>query len=346
MRSSPTVTLALSLLALAGAFAAEPTLRGSRSQAAQALLTSLDDEQRAAAAIPFEGDERRNWHFFPREYEGARLGDLEDAGRAGVRDLMATCLSGDGLAKVTEIRALEKVLFERESHPDRPATHRDPDRYWVAVFGEPADDAPWGWRVQGHHISLNFTVLPGERVAHSPFFLGAAPRVAETSEPGVTLEVLQREVRAARGLLDALDDRQRTQALRAEGRPRDVIMFPGRELGLGAPQGLAGRDMTAEQRASLRALIDCWIDNLADDLAAAERARLEAAGLEDVHFLWIGDPRPDCPQYFRVHGPHFAIEYATTADDPNHVHTVWRDLEHDFGGDLLREHLEAAHGDR
>lgn len=339
--------LAASLLLLAPGqdpAPAEATARGSLAARAQEFLRGLAPAQRELAAAPLASPARTEWGFVPRRYPGVGFGDLDEGQMQRARALLAAALSAQGLGKVEAIVALEEVLRELESTPERPAAHRDPARYWLQVFGTPRPEGGWAFRLQGHHVSLHFAVVDDRLVAATPMFLGANPHEIRRG-PRRGERVLAREEDLARGLLALLGDRQLDAAVIAATAPRDVFLGPDRAAGwLGAPRGIAHRDLDALQQGMLWRLIEEYVHNRRGPAAARELARIDAAGRDAIHFAWAGSTRRGQGHYYRIHGPTFVIEYDNTQDDANHVHTVYRDLEHDFGVDLLREHYEHGHG--
>ena len=196
--------------------------------------------------------------------------------------------------------------------------------------------------MQGHHVSIHFSSVADE-VSTTPFFLGSNP--ARADDKVYRGRLLGLEIALASALLSLLDDEQRAAATLDGEQPGDIIMSPAREEGLGTPAGLSASDMTPAQRQALLQLVWAYVDRLDESVAARQRRRV-LEDLEGIHFAWIGDPDPDAAHYYRVHGRRFVIEYATQENTPNHVHTVWRDLEDDFGADLLRRHYEDHHEDR
>ncbi len=313
------------------------------TNAADVLLASLDDEQRKQASFPFENAERKNWNFVPREYPGVAIRDLSLAQRAHVHSLLRAALSSKGYLKVTSIMALEGILRELESRPDRPATHRDPERYWIAVFGTPRPNAVWGWRLQGHHVSLNWTTIDDE-FAPTPMFLGANPHQVRQG-PRAGLRVLGEEEDLARALMNTLTPEQAQFVVLAVEAPRDVILGPGRKADLlGEPKGLPAVLMTAQQKAMLLAIIREYAENLRGEFASVELERIRDAGIDGVRFAWAGSTDPKEPHYYRVHGRGFVIEYDNTQGGANHSHTVWHDLHNGFGEDALRRHYAEGHG--
>ncbi len=306
---------------------------------ARAFLATLDDAQRKKAALAFDSPALRDWHFVPRERPGLALADMNAAQKNALHDLLHTALAAQGYLKVTGVVRLESILHEIESRPGAPATFRDPGRYAIVFFGTPGPQ-PWAWRFEGHHVSMHFCSVD-DATSSTPFFLGSNPaRVPSGPEAGWRL--LASEEDLGRELYVALTTEQRAQALLAGDVP-GVILGPGRDSGFEKPQGLACAEMDAAQRALLERLLAQFVDDLAPELAAREWERIRTNGLERIRFAWCGGTRPGEPHYWRLHGPHFVVEYDNVQNGANHVHTLWRDLENDFGGDLLRRHHEQDH---
>jgi hypothetical protein len=311
--------------------------------AAGDFLGALRPESRDKAALPFESDARRQWKFIPGDRAGLRLRDMNDAERHAAHALLRSALSSRGYLKADSIMQLDRVLREISIAAGHEDASRDPAQYAFAVFGTPSADAAWGWRVEGHHISLNFTARPGENMSVTPAFLGSSPAEI-ASGPHAGFRVLAAEDDLGRDLLLSLDDSQRTIAIVERDVPRDIVLSPGRQRDeLGEPVGLAASAMTESQRAKLMRLIEEYAGNFYDDLAAEQMDRIREAGIGGIRFAWFGGVEKGSLHYYRVHGPGFVIEYDTTQGDPNHVHTVWRDLEKDFGGDPLERHYEHDH---
>ncbi len=315
------------------------------ADSAKLFVDILTPEQRAKAMLPFEGDERRAWNFVPREYAGVLLGDLALPARRAAHMLLSRALSNAGYLKVTAIMALEGVLRQLEETGGRQAPHRDPERYWFAVFGDPAQKAPWGMRVQGHHVSLNFSVdAASGSVAATPWFVGANPHEVRVGAKAGS-RVLGEMEDLAFALLGALDADQRAAASLDARPPADVILGPTRAADfLGAPRGVAWASLTAAQAELLQRLIGACVNDLRPDLARRELDAIAAADKAHVCFAWLGATERGKPHYFRVHGPAFAIEYDNVQNEANHVHVVWRQVGRDFGADWLAAHHAAEHG--
>lgn len=343
MRSAPGLTRSVVLAALiVGALPARESGATAPSSAAMmrattTFLESLNADQRSKAVFDFEDAERLNWHFIPRERRGLPLKEMSEAQRAHARALLEAGLGQRGYLKASTVMELETVLRELGGNP---AT-RDPELYFFSVFGTPSTEQPWGWRAEGHHLSLNFTVVQGTLVATSPSFFGANPaRVPSGSREG--LRALGAEEDLARELVRSLTPEQRTTAILEIEAPRDIITGNAAQVDPLAPAGLGIDRLDDNQRSMFVRLIDEYLARTADDLAATRRARLETTDFGRVTFAWAGSTEPGQPHYYRVQGPTFLIEFDNTQGNANHIHSVWRDFEGDFGRDLLREHYRNA----
>lgn len=343
----PVQGLAVALLALAGFAAARVAHEPSEAQvrlagAAKELLAALRPELREKAALEFQDAARRDWHFVPRSRPGVMLKEMSPPERRAAHALLRAALSSQGYLKADAIMSLDAVLREMEQAEGGSGASRDPERYAFQIFGEPSPDRPWGWRVEGHHLSITFACGAGEIIATTPAFLGANPAEVKGG-PRTGLRVLAQEEDLARELLASLTPEQRGKAVIADEAPRDILLIPGRgREALGAPTGLPASEMTRVQREILSRLLDEFVNNLHPDLAEGALARIRS-GLDEIRFAWAGPAERGRGHYYRLHAPTFAIEYDNTQDGANHVHTVWRDFENDFG-DALVKHYREDHG--
>ena len=305
-------------------------------ESANRFLAALNQDQRGKAVFSFDDEERLNWHFIPRARKGLPIKEMTEDQRKLAHAFFKSGMGQKGYLKATTIMDLENVLREIEKGS---GAVRDPELYYFSVFGQPAVKGSWGWRVEGHHISFNFTVVNGTMVATTPAFFGANP--AEVKEgPKVGLRVLAAEEDLARGLLRALDEKQRAQAVFDKTAPNDIVSFNSKKADPLAPVGVPASLLNERQRKMLDGLIDEYLARMPEDLAGERREKLRRAGLEKVYFAWAGNGEPHTPHYYRVQGPTFLIEYDDTQNNANHIHTVWRDFDGDFGRDLLREHYQ------
>jgi hypothetical protein len=316
------------------------------AEAATTFLASLSPEQRARTVFAVGDEERRNWHYIPKERQGLPFRELDSSQRHLAHALLSSGLSRRGYAKAVTIMSLERVLAELEG--PRRRWPREPDLYHVTVFGTPSDTAPWGWRVEGHHVSVNMLVVEGRRVAPTPSFFGANPaRVPQgTSWPDLAgLRVLAAEEDLARRVLGALDEAQRGRAVIDSAAPADILTRAEQRVRPDSPSGLAAADMPAAGREHLLHLVQEYVSRMPEDVADARRERIERDGTGYIHFAWAGGQTPGGPHYYRLQGPGFLVEYDNTQNDANHIHTVWRDLGGDWGDDLLAGHYRQSRHD-
>lgn len=336
------VAAVMALVLVAAVQGAEERAAGRMASAADRFLGALTPDLRQLAVFPFESDERRHWHFVPNEMfprNGLPLLAMNDAQRAAARELLRTGLSDRGYATATGImNDLESVLRDSE----RGGTMvRDPERYRFSIFGTPSARGAWAWRVEGHHVSLNFTIVNGTFVAASPSFFGANPaEVRSGALQGTRVLALQED--RARALLSSLDPSQRAAAVASAEAPGDIKTMNAVDISPLDSSGLSASSLSKEQKLLLMALLDAYTGVMTDDVAAARMARVQAAGLDRIVFAWMGDVERGKRHYYRLQGPTFLVEYDNTQNNANHIHSVWRDFEGDFGRDLLREHLKSV----
>jgi len=310
------------------------------AEAATTFFVSLTVEQQGRAFFPLESDERLNWHYIPRERRGLPWKEMNGSQRKFAHALLSSGLSRRGYAKAVDIMGLESILAELEG-PNRRFP-RDPDLYHVTLFGTPSDESSWGWRVEGHHISVNFIVVSGNRIAPTPNFFGANPaRVPQGPLEG--LRVLAAEEDLARHLMASLDAAQEARAVIDTVAPADIITTAEPRVEIDAPSGLGATSMTEDQRRLLMDLVVEYTSRMPDDVAGTRMNQIEKDGKGYIHFAWAGSQKPGEGHYYRLHGPSFLIEYDNTQNNANHIHTVWRNLKGDWGDDLLRGHYAKSH---
>jgi hypothetical protein len=337
-------------LIIGAAVASEKTAT-SMANAAGQFLTSLRPEQRQQAAFAFDSGERLKWHFIPTEMfarNGLMLKDMTEPQRKLALELLRTGMSQRGYMTVTQIIELESTLRDIEAAARASAAGggrgqpmvRDPERYYFSVFGTPAPKGTWGWRVEGHHVSLHFTVVKGSLISTAPAFYGANPAEVK-SGPKTGLRILGPEEDVARELLMALDATRRAKAVINPAAPNDIATMNNLPISPLSPVGISAAELTPAQRDLLMKLVDVYAGYMTADTATDRLQKIRAAGVEKITFAWAGEAERGKRHYYRVQGPTFLIEYDNTQNDANHIHSIWRDFEGDFGRDLLREHVQA-----
>ena len=306
--------------------------------AAQGFLGTLNKQQRQRATFAYDDEERLNWHFIPRERKGLPLKDLDGTPLKAAHGLIASGLSEAGYDQALNVMSLEEILYlleggNREQRRDR----RDPQKYYLSIFGNPALKGTWGWRVEGHHLSLNYTVTDGDVVASTPEFFGANPGTVDTG-PGRQIRVLGLEEDTARQILKLCSPEQQKVAWISKEAPDDLrgggVAQPVLEEN--DPVGLPVSEMSRDQQKLMRSLLTEYLQNMPADVEQERRAEINSAGIDNIRFAWWGSSEQDHRHYYRVQGPTFIIEYNNTQNSANHVHSIWRNTSGDFNVPLKR----------
>jgi hypothetical protein len=304
--------------------------------AAKNFVNSLEPWQKTAVSFKMEDEERSNWFYTPVPRKGLALHDMKPYQRQLALAMLGAGLSQRGFIKAVTIMSLDEILLVTE-----PAPRRDPDNYYISIFGEPSETGEWGYRFEGHHVSQNFTLVNG-KVQGAPSFFGSNP--AEVLDgPRKGLRVLAAEEDLALAVVNSLTPEQRKTAIFDAKAPGDILTTNTREAALkGQPNGLSASAMTPPQRAKLQDLLEEYCSNMPDEVAALREAQIKKAGT-NIWFAWAGGTEKLQPNYYRVQTADFLVEFDKTQSNGNHVHSVWRDFNGDFGRDLLKEHYAASH---
>ncbi|HEY7156360.1 MAG TPA: DUF3500 domain-containing protein [Gemmataceae bacterium] len=308
------------------------------SDAADKLVNSFNDEQKSKALFAFDDKERTNWNFVPLQdkdkkptRKGLRFEQMSVQQKETAKSLLRAGTSRSGYEKATTIMSLESILADLEKGGRMV---RKPGWYFVSIFGTPSKSGKWGWRIEGHHLSLNFVIDRGNVVAATPAFFGANPAEIKMG-PMKGSRTLPEAEDLAKQLFASLDDEERKIALQKE-------QFPEIEQGKpvahpGAPKGLAASKMNEKQREVLNKLVQSYADRMPANIAQAEMDKVKTAGLDKIHFAFAQDAaKPGKPYTYHVQGPTFLIEFLNVQPDSagnpaNHIHSSWRNLTGDFG---------------
>ena len=292
-------------------------------------LALLDEDQRAESSYPFADAERFRWQYTPGPRGGLFLDAMTPEQADAAMALLESGLSAGAFAKARAIMALEPVLRSLEQSVGRPGwERREAGHYWFAVFGSPSDEA-WGWRVGGHHLCVHVTVV-GTAVSALPLFLGANPATAPDGS-----RVLREEEDLAYALLHALSADQLAAAVVAGRPPPDILTGNEVRAALAAlPTGIGYDDLTAGQRDHLGRLVGAY---------TGRPAGVVPVDLVAASFAWLGSTRPGEGHYYAVRAGSLLIELDNTQNGANHVHSVVRDVDRDWGEDLLAAHYRWAH---
>jgi hypothetical protein len=315
------------------------------SSAAISFIKSLDSAQMLKTLYPFDIDERYNFNYVPLDSrKGIMINELSPAQKEAAFTLLKTCLSAETVQKAQSIMKLDNILKQLEHR--KPDDHyRDTGKYFFTIFGLPSSTTVWGWRIEGHHVAFNFYADKNKLVAGTPGFLGANPAVVQDG-PDKGKQVLKDETAMGFELLHALTPEQLKTALIDGVAPGEIITSNKRQAMLLTPPGIAYAQLTDKQKELFLQLVRLYINRYTRLFADKMLKETEEAGLDNLYFAWAGNtdgPGLGHPHYYRIQGPNLIIEYDNTQNDANHVHTVVRDLKHDFGGDLLLEHYRQSH---
>jgi hypothetical protein len=305
-----------------------PDLGAAMRAAVRGLVDRLDTEQRRQVVFSFDADMHRRWSYLPGQRPGLRLGELSEVQLEPALDLLQLVHSVRGwsdLQLVIRIEAVRRELSLRQAGRAGVDPYRDLP-YWLVVLGDPRGTDPWAWRINGHHLLAQATVV-GDQVNGVPQFFGAEPATV-LEGPHAGLRALPREEDLARELMLTLQQDQRPMARIAVKAPADIASRFDPVAALPEqPRGIryARLDRLQRERAASAVANQAWTD-------------ITDAGLDQVCFGWAGPVEPGAGHYYALSGPSLLIEYDNTQDGANHIHSVWRDLRRDFAGDLLAQH--------
>ena len=313
------------------------------TKAAKKFVESLSGDQRDKTVYEYMDGERIFWYYPPVNRHGLPLRDMDDDQRQLAYALMETGLTEDSFDKAKLIIEHESVLGPLEKDAGIISFVRDPDLYYWTVFGDPASDSePWGWRVEGHHISLNFSLWGDKFISMTPFFFGANPAEVRKG-PKKGLRILDQREDLAYELMNSLDKGQSSTATIYGEAPYDILTYNASRVSLPAEEGLPASNMNDTQKDILRSLVKVYVNQVRSDMAHDKWARLEAEGFDGLHWAWGGPIQEGKEHYYRIHGGNFVVEFDNRQNGANHIHSVWRDVENDFANDVLREHLLLYH---
>lgn len=318
------------------------------TECANRFLASLDANQRGKATFAFDTDERMNWHFVPNgtrisadtvgERKGLPLREMMPHQKHLASALLAAGLSQTGYIKAVTIMSLEDVLkfIENDS-----GERRNPEKYYFSVFGTPSHRGTWGYRVEGHHLSQNYTVVRGN-VIDGPSFFGANPaEVRQGARRGLRTLALEDDLGIE--VVRSLDEPLQKLAIVEPASYVEILTAASRKAALkGQPSGLNASKLNATQFDALITLLEEYARNVQDDLAEKRMAQINKSG-RNIYFAWAGGINRGEPHYYRVQTSSFLIEMDDTQDNANHIHSVWRDFTGDFGEDLLQQHYQTSH---
>ena len=319
-----------------------PQAAAQMREACTAFLGSLSKEQTTKATYSYEDGERVFWYYPPLNRHGLPLRDMDTKQRDLAYKVMATGLTEKSFEQAKLIIDHELVLGPLEKEQGQVTFVRDPDLYYFTVFGDPGGTGPWGWRAEGHHLSLHFSIWGDKVISVTPFFFGANPaEVRKGSKSG--LRILGSREDIAFELVDSLDQRQRNSAIIYEKAPLDILTYNSSKVSLPREEGLSASRMSGTQKEILISLVSEYVGQVCTDVYQERLGAIKEHGIDGFRFAWAGPTERNQEHYYRIHGGDFLVEFDNRQDGANHIHSVWRNVENDFAQDILREHLLLYH---
>lgn len=311
------------------------------SQKAKDFLATLSPEMKLQAVFPLKHEERFNFNFVPLERKGPTFRDFNATQKTAALELLKASLSAQGFKKATDIIELEKALIIIEKQaPD--SRYRDPLNYHFCIFGTPSADKAWGWKFEGHHISVNFVSNEGRIVSSTPSFFGSNPGIVNI-EDQKGKQALKLESELALLLVNALSEEQLKTARVSEEAPKEIITGNSRKASNIEPRGISFNALDDDQKKTFLQLLDVFVKNYELGFSKTLMEKIKKAGMDNLSFAWAGGLKYGVPHYYRIQGPMLLIEYDNIQNNANHVHTSVRDLTNDFAEDILREHYLSEH---
>lgn len=310
---------------------------GTGSSIANTFINSLDSVQKSKTVFPFDTMSRYDWHYVPASSvprQGIAIRELDSIQKQNIYNLLKTYLSSNGYTRSQDIMNTEYLLKELEPN----SKGRIPENYFVAFYGNPGKDKVWGWKFGGHHLALNYTIV-NNQLAFAPFFFGVYPAVRTKGE-GKEKNIFKEEEELGFKLVNSLTQEQKLKAIFKLIPFADIVTKVSPKVAPFDTVGIIAKDLTFEQKHFLNQLIVTYLSNMPTKIAKLRMKRIISEDFNQISFGWAGSTKLGEPHYYRIQGKTFLIELDNTQSNANHVHTVWRDFNGDYGIDLLKEHYK------
>ena len=312
------------------------------TEACSDFLKSLNSDQKAKATYSYLDGERIFWYYPPLNRHGLPLREMDAQQRKLAHAVMASGLTEQSYQQAKQIIDHEDILGPLEVEQNKVTFLRDTERYYFTIFGEPGGADPWGWRVEGHHVCLNYSIWNDKVISVTPFFFGANPAEVRKG-PKSGLRILGTREDLAFELMESLDAGQQSKAIIYDEAPLDILTYNSSKVSLPREEGLPASRMSGTQRELLMALISEYVNQVRSDVALERLDAFKANGIDGIHLAWAGPVDKSKAHYYRLHGGDFVVEFDNRQDGANHIHSVYRDVENDFASDVLRQHLLLYH---
>jgi hypothetical protein len=317
------------------------------------FLNTLNKDELQLTSLSFKDSLRTHWTNFPiglAKRPGIRYGVLSEESKIQFHHLLTAILSSQGYLKTISIMNLDDILnlmygtlyennlISDENYEEIRSINFGYNNYFISVWGEPNKIEPWGLKFEGHHLSINLSVI-GNNYSLTPLFIGTDPaELTITKYAG--LRVLSKEEDYGLLLINSLSEEQKANATLSQEVPGDIITNPQNTQRIMDYQGIKATDLVPEQKNILEILIKEYINNLEHDKAHEYLEKIKKSGIDQVYFAWIGSYEIRKPNYYIINGPDFIIEYDNNGfqKNGNHIHSIWREKGNDFGEDILKTH--------
>lgn len=313
----------------------------------KAFLSSLESDKLAKASFPYDNAERRNWFFTPVERKGLPLLEMSEIQKEKAIDLVKATVSKDAAQTSIAIMQMEIVLKQIEKlAPENMRRH--PEKYYFSIFGTPSKNQLWGWRIEGHHISLNFSSESGKIVSGTPLFFGSNPAIVPVGYPNAGKQILKAEEVLGIEFLKSMTAAQKAKAIVSDKCPADILSYNSPHFAKfdSLKAGISYKEFSKDQQIQLLAIIGHYLKRYQLGFANEFMEKIEKAGLDNLTFTWMGAQEAKIGNgghYYRIQNSVVFIEYDNQQNDANHIHTVIRDLTNDFGENMLGKHYKAEH---
>lgn len=312
------------------------------TEACSNFLNSLNSDQKAKTVYSYLDGERIFWYYPPLNRHGLPLREMDAKQRQLAYAVMASGLTDKSYEQAKLIIEHEDILGPLEVEQDKVTFLRDTERYYFTIFGEPGGSDPWGWRVEGHHVCLNYSIWNDKVIAVTPFFFGANPAEVRKG-PKNGLRILGDREDLAFELMESLDAGQQSKAIIYDEAPLDILTYNSSKVSLPREEGLPASRMSGTQQEMLMALVTLYVSQVRSDVAQERLDVFKTDGIDGIHLAWAGPVDKSKAHYYRLHGGDFLVEFDNRQDGANHIHSVYRDVENDFASDVLRQHLLLYH---
>ncbi len=300
--------------------------------AANSFIESLSNEQKNKAIFNFEAAHRLEWSNLPMEQvsrQGLWLNDMADAQKIHIHSLLRSVLSELGYQKVLFIIQYDEDIKTRLTAANSPIAQRyGHEKYWISVFGQPAEGKVWGWKFEGHHISINMTYSP-KGVTCTPHFTGINPALTG-SGPFAGRYIMQTENEVAKDLLNSLTDLQKNKTiLGPHPNNADPVAQTGKEPFYNEAKGILITELNKKQQDMVFELMKAWAENFKPEIAN-EKINAMLRNINNIRFAWMGTSDTAKLHYYRIFAPNFSFELNNRDGAIQHLHSLWRFLDEDF----------------